>query len=868
LVILIALPTAAQTRTGTIEGVVADSDNLPLPGVHVALSGPALMGEKSTITGTSGEFRFPALQPGDGYTLVFTLSAFETVQQTDVVVNIASATQLDVTMHPSAFAETIEVVSDALIVDSTKSNVDTNVGWDMLETLYNPRAFQGVMNITPGVERNANNPRVHGGSQYDNVYLIDGVDLSDPRTQTWGTALNFDAVAETQVMTAGFPAEFGRSQGGIVNLVTKSGGNQFHGILRYIIAKEDWAADPKPGTEGGILGDENRPAVNVGGYVAKDKLWFWLGYEERDRTQSFPRYTDDTVTDQETDTSSYAGDYSQAKLTFMANPSNTIIGFWNRDPIAISNAWGRYYLGPAVDPRSEATQEQGGDNYSLQWTSVLSDTTFLEVKYGMYQGNINLTAQEPLGPEPVMLDLASGWWSGTSLEEYLSERTRQQASGALTYFLDTGSGGHELKAGVEWMEAKNTVTDVYYPSGGLTGEGAIVFHDGGEPIQRVRQYDRDGSQVSKNPYWALYAQDSWRINNLTLNFGVRAEQIDLINDAGETVAGFGFGDQIAPRIGFAYDINGNSLHGFAGRFYDVATDYITASMQPSTEMVGVDLWDGNDWVNVAIFPLKASNQVLDSLVPNYMDEFTIGYDHRIGARMTAGINYVYRKQKDMIEDFDSGTNGDPVADDGQYTWSNQLGTWLDYQAVEVVLRKALGPSGFQFMTSYTYTFNNEGYASGTNAQAFASQGSTFGDTSVSIVNRYGRLDTPHQFKIDGSWTHSFGKFGLTLGAGYWWWSGDVWAARVNTTVASGTGTEYTEPAGTNEVGNEQRLDLHLEGTFNITDTILIGAYVDLLNATNNQNPVRVNTLETSSTFGDANLWQTPRRFQIGFKFEF
>jgi hypothetical protein len=867
LVLLLSIPAAAQTRTGTIEGTVVDSSGVPLPGVLVSLSGSALMGQKNTVTSASGEFRLPALAPGDDYSVIFTLPAYETVQQTDVPVNIANATQLDVMMNPSAFADTIEVVSDSMIVDTSKSKIDTNITYDMLDTLYNPRNFQGIMNITPGVERNANNPRVHGGSSADNIYLVDGVDLSDPRTQTWGTALNFDAVAETQVMTAGFPAEYGRMQGGVVNLVTKSGGNQFHGVVRYIIAKEDWAADPKPGTEGGILGDENRPAINVGGYIARDRLWFWLGYEERDRIQSFPRYTDSTVTTQETDKSTYAGDYSQAKLTLMVNPSNTLVGFWNRDPIDISNAWGRYYLGPAVDPRFEATQQQGGDNYSLQWTSIFSEKTFFEVKYGYYGGNINVSAQEPLGPEPSMLDLASGWWSGTSLEEYYSERTRQQATAALTYFLDTGSGGHELKGGIEWMEAKNTVLDVYYPSGGWYDEGALVLHVGGEPIQRIRYYDRDGPQVSKNPYWALYAQDSWRIKNLTLNIGVRAEMIDLVNNAGDTVHSFSLGDQIAPRIGFAYDINGNSLHAFAGRFYDVATDYITSSLQPSQEMIGVDIWDG-EWINVVNFPWKGSNQVLDSLVPNYTDEFNIGYDHRIGSRMSVGINYVYRTQQDMINDFDSGTNGDPEADDGQFTWSNELGTWSKYSAVSLILRKAFGPKGFQFMTSYTYTFDNEGYATGGSSQGFGSQTSDYCDTSVSCVNRYGRLDTPHQFKLDGSWSHSWGRFALTTGLGYWWWSGDVWAARISTPVATGTGTEYIEPAGTNEIGNEQRLDLHVEGNFTIKGSISIGAYFDVLNATDNQNPVRVNTLATSSSFTQANLWQTPRRFQVGFRFDF
>ena len=128
----------------------------------------------------------------------------------------------------------------------------------------------------------------------------------------------------------------------------------------------------------------------------------------------------------------------------------------------------------------------------------------------------------------------------------------------------------------------------------------------------------------------------------------------------------------------------------------------------------------------------------------------------------------------MIDHFHSGTNGDPVADDGELTWSNELGTWMKYSAVSLELRKAFGPSGFQFLTSYTYTITNEGHATGT-LSTFGSQGSGYGDTSVSLVNRYGTLDTPHQVKFDGSWSHSWGGFGLTAGIGAWYYSGKVWA---------------------------------------------------------------------------------------------
>ena len=216
---------------------------------------------------------------------------------------------------------------------------------------------------------------------------------------------------------------------------------------------------------------------------------------------------------------------------------------------------------------------------------------------------------------------------------------------------------------------------------------------------------------------------------------------------------------------------------------------------------------------------------------------------------------------------DSGTNGDPVADDGEFTWSNQLGDWSKYSAVSLMLRKAFGPLGFQFLTSYTYTIDNEGYAFGT-LSTFGSQGSDFGDTSVSIVNRYGRMDTPHQFKLAGSWSHNWGRFGLTTGLTAWYWSGGVYAGIERVATDAGTGTEYVEPAGSRDIGSEYRADLHVEGNFTIKGAIAVGVYVDALNLGNQQMATRVQTNVNSGSFGEANLWQTARRYQVGFKFEF
>jgi outer membrane receptor for ferrienterochelin and colicin len=863
--LLSALPAFAQQQYGTIAGTVFDNERQPLPGVTVTLSGPAMQGTRTAATDDQGRYRFVPVPPGSDYTVRFELSGFNTLDQSRVTANIGRETTIDAEMALSQFAETITVAADRIVVDTTKSTVSTAVEWDLIDTLTTDRTFQSVMELAPGVQVGANNPRVHGASDGDNVYLVDGVDTTDPRTQTWGTAINFDTIAEVQVQTAAFAAEYGRAAGGIVNLVTKSGGNEFSGTLRYVQTDVDWAADPKEGVTPTTLSNEKRPAAALGGPIARDRLWFFVAYESRDREQTFPRATDSSNTEFYTDTSTYKGHYLSGKLTWQLNPNHSLVGYYNEDPIDISNAWGRYYLGTGVDPRSEATQQQGGFTGTLQWTGVLSPSLFLEARYGTYNGEINVIPQGPLGPEPTYLDYATGYWSGTTLEYYTSERTRENITFALNKFIESGSGSHQIKAGAEWLEVRNTVVDAYYPSGGTTAPGEFVGLWEGEPVDRTVYFDRPGALETKNPYWALYVQDAWKIGNVTLNLGVRAEQVALKNNVGEEVVTFDLQDQIAPRLGFAWDINGSSLHGSASRFYDIVSDYVTAGLNENDEKATYYTWDGAEWVEEFTYPRFANNFVDPDLKPQYTDEFTIGYDQRLGDNWAISANYVNRQTKDAIEDVDAGILGDPVADDGEFYYTNVPETWMKYQGIELGLKKRMAADRIQFIASYTYVLQNEGVWSGTGNNSFADQLGGYADNSSAVDNRYGDLDTPHLAKFDGSYTF---PFNLTIGLSAYYYSGPyyAWFRRVST--AKGTANAFTETPGQREVGSVWQADLHLEQAFKLGKGISVAIYGDALNVTDNQDPTGRQGRITSGAFQNPTAWQTMRRYQVGAKFEF
>lgn len=866
--LLLVAPLAAQTTTGTISGVVRSTDGAPLPGVTVLISSDVLQGTRTVETDANGRFRAVNLPPGS-YSVTYTQTGFSPVEESGVAVRIATDTSREVTMTPGV-TEEILVQGEGVVVDTTKSTIDTQVDFEFVDSLPNNRLFQDVMSSAPGVNVNQNNPQVHGAADSDNVYLVDGVDTTDPRTQTWGTAINFDTIQEVQIQTAGMPAEFGRVQGGVVNLVTRSGGNEFHGSLRYVQTDVDWVADVDEDAVGGVFSDEQRPAGTLGGPFLKDRFWFFAAGEGRDRDQSFPRETGSDTGVFTQDVSNYKGHYLSGKLTLQANPSNTIVGFWNTDPIDISNAWARYYLGPSVDPRSEAIQEQGGDNTALQWTSVINPSLLLEVKANSYNGNINIVAQGPIGPEPTSFDLVTGFWSGTSLEEYESKRGREGVVASLTKFLDSSLGSHQIKGGLEYLQIKNEVTDIYYP------QGNVLFPVGGAFYYRNERINRPGTLVTKNPYQAIYVQDTWTRNNFTLNVGLRTEQIALENNVGREVLKFDFTDQVAPRIGFAVDVNGNSLHGSASRFYDIVSDYVTASLNENGERSLGYIWlpyfygpgycsddaetaDGNldsdCWALVDNSPLFANNTIEDGIDPTYTDEITIGWDQRLGSNMTAGINFIWREQQDAIEDFDLDNNN-------SFHYTNQPGTWKEYQALELSIRKRLAADRIQFAASWSHAFKNEGFASG-------SQLSGFGDSSLAVANRFGRLDTDDLVKLAGSYNIPWGGLPTSteIGLSAYWYTGPVYAQTRARRVGSKTGTEYVSPERL-EVGDQWQADVHLEQSFRFGDNINAAIYGDMFNVTDNQDPTSRNGNTLSANFRRPTGSQAPRRYQLGVKFEF
>jgi hypothetical protein len=239
--VAIAAPSYAQpAQTGTIQGVVNDDTGGALPGVTVTITSQDRGFSRSTVTDGVGRYVFPSVPIGP-YRIIATLQGFETAEATDNLVEVNRTTNVPINMKVGALTDTVVVLGETPIVDATTVTQTTRLTRDEFEKLPVGRTYQALIGAAPGVV-GTGNVNSAGALSSNNLFVIDAVDTTDPTTGTFGTNLNFEAIQEINVMTNAVGAEYGRAQGAIVSVVTKSGTNRFEGAFKYIFANDNWNA--------------------------------------------------------------------------------------------------------------------------------------------------------------------------------------------------------------------------------------------------------------------------------------------------------------------------------------------------------------------------------------------------------------------------------------------------------------------------------------------------------------------------------------------------------------------------------------------------------------------------------------------------
>ncbi len=285
------LATAQGQQTGAVQGTVTDSSRSALPGVSVTARSSSVQGTRDTVTAGAGDYVLRGLPPGS-YEITFALSGFTTGKQV-VTVSLGLPTQLDVQLSPAGVTESVTVVAqtDAALVTPAGS---ANFSATEIDTLATGRTIAAIAEVAPGLTANTPNASqvtISGAFAYDNVFLLDGVDINDNLFGSPDDLFIEDAIEQTQVITSGVSAEYGRFSGGVINAITKSGGNTFSGSFRTDLINPSWR-DENPFEE---ESDTTRPddlgktfQATFGGPILRDRLWFFGAGRWQDATDSEP----------------------------------------------------------------------------------------------------------------------------------------------------------------------------------------------------------------------------------------------------------------------------------------------------------------------------------------------------------------------------------------------------------------------------------------------------------------------------------------------------------------------------------------------------------------------------------------------------
>jgi outer membrane receptor for ferrienterochelin and colicin len=685
----IASGLVAQT-TGGISGVVTDDSGAPLPGVTVEARSPVLQGTQTAVTGADGSYRLALLPPG-AYTVTASLTQYGRVEQAVQVLldrNVTADFRLRATAR-----EDVVVSGEAPVVDSTTTTAGVNIGQRAIQNLPTGRNYSAVVQISPGVSTDASNNNVdqttitvYGSSGAENAFLVDGVNTTNIEYGLQGKELNFEFIEEIDVKTGGYEAEYGRATGGIVNVITKSGGNEFHGDAFGYFDDDSLQADRKgvgetlQGTSLGFTREDF--GADLGGYIVKDRLWFFAAYDRVTNTVQ-NALTAGPFEGDEVESKSRRN-LGSGKLTWGLASGHTLVASFVQDPRTDSGA-----INDANHTLNgeRATflgrQDFGGRDYSLRWDGLFGPAFVMSAQAARHEERNSIGPAGGEGDTVQFVDTrAENFQTGGFglIQKKNFERDHFGLSG--TWFLKS----HEFKSGLEFEQAS---ADVVKRMSG--GQQVTIFENPANPARPIYQhfywtipdatstpFNAPLSQLVASPeheIWTAYLQDRWTVlPGLTVNAGVRWDRQEIIDASG--VTRITLDDDFAPRLGVIWNPGRDrktKVFGSYGLYYEeIPMDLVirSFSFERQPKVYNFD--------PVGIVPDPAAEALLaeesgifggfteptdPDLENQHVREVLVGAEREVMPGLAVGAKYIYRDYGKVIEDF-------LCADDGTYCIGN------------------------------------------------------------------------------------------------------------------------------------------------------------------------------------------------------
>ncbi len=453
LALFIALPgmsAFAQTSTtGTIEGTVTDANGAVVPGAVVVVTSPNLIRSQSATTNSDGSYRIANLPPGRYSVAIEAAQGFARFERTDVEVNLSKTSTVEITLRPEGSAESVTVTATAGdVIDATSNTTGTNVSTEQFSNFPTQRTVQSLYTIAPTVARSGlrdssgrdRDPSVGGASGPENNYILDGVNTTDPAFGGSGANLPFEFVQEVEIKTGAFGAEYGKATGGIFNVITKSGGNEFHGDAFAYFSAKSFVRDTKNFPFTGSAPDgfsEVDAGVDVGGPIIKDRLWFFGAFNPQRRKNFFLTQTFRDEVENKVTTPFYAG-----KLTYSISQNHTFtfstFGDFNKEEGFLFGGSG---FGANVNS-FDGTIERGGHNYAFRLNSSFTPNMIGEFSFGLHFQRFNTIPSADVADIPLVADTFNIVKNGQVITP--TQTNAQTSLGLLVSYVRAPGGGGTL----------------------------------------------------------------------------------------------------------------------------------------------------------------------------------------------------------------------------------------------------------------------------------------------------------------------------------------------------------------------------------------------------------------------------------------
>ena len=692
-----ALAIAQGVQTGTLTGTVKSVDGVAIADAAVVVTSAVLQGERTAVTDVNGVYSIPSLPPGT-YTVRFAKEGLSPAELT-ALLPLGATASVDAMLSIAQVTETI-LVEGVTPPAVTATQASANITADNVNALPVGRTPYLIAELMPGLTTNTPNRdqmTISGGFAYDNVFLVDGVDVNDNLLGSMNDLYIEDAIGEVQVLTSGVTAEYGRFSGGVVNVITKSGGNMFGGSYRTTFTRPSWTKETpfeaanniergKPTSANPYLNNKlsHFSEFTGGGPVAKDRVWFFLaGRFENSSTFGTMPATAVPYT-KTNDSKRYEG-----KLTGTLHQGHTLQGSFidNRvhrgnEPVLSFSIDRAALISPSVPNRLGVVNYHAAVNQRMLLSAQYSQKNWRTEGVGGTSSNIlDSPFLTRTGPQ---YQYNAPYFDASDPEQ----RNNRQLTASVTYFASNRHlGSHELKGGFEnfvdqrvGANAQSSTGYVFMADVRLAG-GVPMQDADGHPVPmfvpgttRVQRWIPHRGAEFNQTTTSAYLQDRWVVSpRLTLNLGMRFEHAGSVATTGQKSPGL---SRIVPRFGAAYDVTGDGDTVLQATFSQYSGKYNAVQFSRNTNVGNSDRYtltyigpagegrsfapgfDLNNYAGVVAGTFPSLNvRFADDLSSPVTTEYTLGAARMFGARSFAKVVFVNRDTSNFIEEFIQHANG-------------------------------------------------------------------------------------------------------------------------------------------------------------------------------------------------------------------